>query len=72
MVIRQSLHTRFMLKEDSYLLKALEMRGVEPTVKNAHDIYLQFSPELKRFINQYGVNDSSVKAMIDDELDHLI
>ncbi|ELV0981374.1 hypothetical protein L341_0663 [Escherichia coli CE418] len=48
------------------------MRGVEPTVKNAHDIYLQFSPELKRFINQYGVNDSSVKAMIDDELDHLI
>ncbi|ENU6138057.1 hypothetical protein ACE13J_002723 [Escherichia coli O28ac/42:H25] len=57
-----------MLKEDSYLLKALEMRGVEPTVKNA----LQFSPELKRFINQYGVNDSSVKAMIDDELDHLI
>ncbi|EPO7370767.1 hypothetical protein ACUFHR_002423 [Escherichia coli] len=61
-----------MLKEDSYLLKALEMRGVEPTVKNTHDIYLQFSPELKRFINQYGVNDSSVKAMIDDELDHLI
>ena len=61
-----------MLKEDSYLLKALEMSGVENTVKNAHDIYLQISPELKRFINQYGVNDSSVKAMIDDELDHLI
>ena len=60
-----------MLKEDSYLLKALEMRGVEPTVKNAHDIYLQFSPELKRLINKYGVNDSGVKAMIDDELDHL-
>ncbi len=47
------------------------MRGVEPTVKNAHDIYLQFSPELKRLINKYGVNDSGVKAMIDDELDHL-
>ncbi|HIC1794841.1 TPA: hypothetical protein ACW0JE_004155 [Escherichia coli] len=61
-----------MLKEDSYLLKALEMRGVEPTVKNAHDIYLQFSTEMKQLINKYGVNDSSVKAMIDDELDHLI
>ncbi len=61
-----------MLKEDSNLLKSPEMRGAEPTVKNAHDIYLQFSPELKQLINKYGVNDSSVKAMIDDELDHLI
>lgn len=61
-----------MFNEDSFIYKNIASRGVEPTSKNIHDIWVSFSPELRNLINKWGENDSTVREMIDEELNHLI
>ncbi|EBV0135955.1 hypothetical protein DNI05_08575 [Salmonella enterica subsp. enterica serovar Newport] len=61
-----------MFNKDSYLYQCIEMRGVVPTTKNIHDIFMHLTPELRQKISAWGVNDQSLKEQINDELDNLI
>lgn len=61
-----------MFSEKSYLYQCIAMRGLTPTPQIIHSIYMQFSPELRQRIDAWGVNDSSLREQINDELDHLI
>lgn len=61
-----------MFNKDSYLYQCIEMRGVVPTPKTIHDIFMQLTPELRQKISAWCVNDQSLKEQINDELDNLI
>lgn len=61
-----------MFNKDSYLYQCIEMRGVSPTPKTIHDIFMSLTPELRQKISAWVVNDQSLKEQINDELDNLI
>lgn len=43
-----------MFNKDSYLYQCIEMRGVVPTPKTIHDIFMQLTPELRQKISAWG------------------
>lgn len=53
-----------MFNKDSYLYQCIEMRGVVPTPKTIHDIFMQLTPELRQKISAWGVTKNKLTTSL--------